>query len=1080
MPINCPPNIKPKCDITKLEKKVSSYINTYIAYCSYYDIPVSSFVIYYVENLEHKGIREFNISEVPILENLSSPRFNLEPVIMALKYNKYFLSIVVNDISRKEIGFILAEVIKTNTTLTKIVVSNTDIETNGLAALSTSLRENKHINIEVLDISNQKSFDNRMMHILSISFSVYPHSITHLNLSKNSCSTKGLTKLFTSFQMNYSFSLGILHLNLSGNKFDESVDAELEKWIDKVQQHARLQELILSNVGYAPFKSISKMKVFPYFTTLDISHNKIETNEAKLLCNFLKESKSIQNIDLSDSFEKYNIDLLMDGIKSMKRTDDISINLSSNPVLGNDGKWVKTLQTSKVSHLNISNIHFKDFVLEDIVASLKFASNLTTLIINNCKTKPKRNETLFNFFNYNKLRKLSFNGSFTPESIHTLLENIPSFPNFSIQSLNIGNNFLGDASVLPFCSIIREDKSLEELYCDGNNFSMSGWLSIYQALVINTKLKFIEYPMNDFNAILSSLTNQTKKSQMVSLIFDFQSLLQKLDTKSERGRFVVQNDSIFDIPAPLKPSQPITVPSHLTNQQNDIKMEDNDLSQSDSDSIVDVVSNAGTSSHIHLSEVFPNNSSQTREKANSVNNTLKLSTHGKVPPPLPKKPLRASSLTVKNLHQSSSIPDIFSGKYEQYDEEVDMDEPVRRATINELIIRLSHEKTPDIKFMHALLMTYRANFEPEELFERLAARYFMKPPRGLNEQEQKQWNDQKLKNIRLRVINSMKRWIEAHCHDFIDYPELATKLKLFLQCEEVQKNNGTAANQLITLLERNMESTLPELISESTLKELMPKINSLKEQNVFLTFSVQDVSEALCIVERDLYCRLQMKEFLNQSWNKGTAEERDRAAPTIRAMINLSNRVTTWCATEILKQSSASSRGKAITYFIKLGIDLRSKNNFNGVMEMYAALSLSAIMRLKKSWEHVKPKYKQAYEEFSELANSSQSFGNLRKAIKESSTPLIPYLGLYLTDLVFIEEGNPETFDEDGVKMVNFRKSEMLAEVLLEIQNFQESKYTYQTKNPALNYLFLTYEPKSERELYKWSLEVEKREDKKR
>lgn len=47
----------------------------------------------------------------------------------------------------------------------------------------------------------------------------------------------------------------------------------------------------------------------------------------------------------------------------------------------------------------------------------------------------------------------------------------------------------------------------------------------------------------------------------------------------------------------------------------------------------------------------------------------------------------------------------------------------------------------------------------------------------------------------------------------------------------------------------------------------------------------------------------------------------------------------------------------------------------------------------------------------------------MREALHRSDPPCIPYLGMYLTDLSFIEEGTPD-FTSDG--LLNFSKMRMV------------------------------------------------------
>lgn len=55
---------------------------------------------------------------------------------------------------------------------------------------------------------------------------------------------------------------------------------------------------------------------------------------------------------------------------------------------------------------------------------------------------------------------------------------------------------------------------------------------------------------------------------------------------------------------------------------------------------------------------------------------------------------------------------------------------------------------------------------------------------------------------------------------------------------------------------------------------------------------------------------------------------------------------------------------------------------------------------------------------------SDGRFRLMREALHRSDPPCIPYLGMYLTDLSFIEEGTPD-FTTDG--LLNFSKMRMVS-----------------------------------------------------
>lgn len=67
---------------------------------------------------------------------------------------------------------------------------------------------------------------------------------------------------------------------------------------------------------------------------------------------------------------------------------------------------------------------------------------------------------------------------------------------------------------------------------------------------------------------------------------------------------------------------------------------------------------------------------------------------------------------------------------------------------------------------------------------------------------------------------------------------------------------------------------------------------------------------------------------------------------------------------------------------------------------------------------------KQTIEKLQNIVSSDGRFRNLRDALHRCDPPCIPYLGMYLTDLSFIEEGTPN-FTEDG--LLNFSKMRMVS-----------------------------------------------------
>ena len=81
------------------------------------------------------------------------------------------------------------------------------------------------------------------------------------------------------------------------------------------------------------------------------------------------------------------------------------------------------------------------------------------------------------------------------------------------------------------------------------------------------------------------------------------------------------------------------------------------------------------------------------------------------------------------------------------------------------------------------------------------------------------------------------------------------------------------------------------------------------------------------------------------------------------------------------------------------------------MMEILSGLQSSSVFRLKQTWNGLSNKQKELFEDIKELMSRSHNYDKLRKHFKACNPPLIPYMGLYLTDLTFIEDGNTDLIE---------------------------------------------------------------------
>lgn len=90
----------------------------------------------------------------------------------------------------------------------------------------------------------------------------------------------------------------------------------------------------------------------------------------------------------------------------------------------------------------------------------------------------------------------------------------------------------------------------------------------------------------------------------------------------------------------------------------------------------------------------------------------------------------------------------------------------------------------------------------------------------------------------------------------------------------------------------------------------------------------------------------------------------------------------------------------------------------------------------------VNNKTTQTLAEIRKLMGANRNFQEYRDIVHSVNPPCIPFLGIYLQDLTFIEDGNPDFLRSSDI-LINFAKRQKTAEVILELKQFQSLPYNF-------------------------------------
>jgi hypothetical protein len=155
---------------------------------------------------------------------------------------------------------------------------------------------------------------------------------------------------------------------------------------------------------------------------------------------------------------------------------------------------------------------------------------------------------------------------------------------------------------------------------------------------------------------------------------------------------------------------------------------------------------------------------------------------------------------------------------------------------------------------------------------------------------------------------------------------------------------------------------------------------------------------------------------------------------TVARYIEHTNMTTRWIATKILGGASSRSRGKMLSYFVRLMELLKERGDYTGMINVFTTLNTNSIWKLRKSWKYVDSKRTKSFMRFEAVIKPMANFAGYRDLLAKSSPPAVPALAILTKDLVAIEEQPTYVEDDDGnpTQHLNWVKFAQLAAVLSE------------------------------------------------
>uniref|UniRef100_A0A672LNS8 Son of sevenless homolog 1-like n=1 Tax=Sinocyclocheilus grahami TaxID=75366 RepID=A0A672LNS8_SINGR len=286
---------------------------------------------------------------------------------------------------------------------------------------------------------------------------------------------------------------------------------------------------------------------------------------------------------------------------------------------------------------------------------------------------------------------------------------------------------------------------------------------------------------------------------------------------------------------------------------------------------------------------------------------------------------------------------------------------IKAGTVLKLIERLTFHMYADPNFVRTFLTTYRSFCKPQELLDLLMERFDIPEPKPIEADQMAMENgDQplsaELKRFRKEFVQPVQlRYTHTHTHS-------------------CHLSAGKAMRKWVELALSNVQ------------------IYFLKIYAIYSTLLA-----------------VQPSELVGSVWTK---EDKEINSPNLLRMIRHTTNLTLWFEKCIVETENVEERVSIISRIIEILQVFQELNNFNGVLEVVSAMNSSPVYRLDHTFEQIPSRQRKILEEAHEL--SEDHYKKYLAKLRSINPPCVPFFGIYLTNILKTEEGNPDFLKRHG------------------------------------------------------------------
>ncbi|KAL8916183.1 MAG: hypothetical protein Q9172_006414 [Xanthocarpia lactea] len=253
--------------------------------------------------------------------------------------------------------------------------------------------------------------------------------------------------------------------------------------------------------------------------------------------------------------------------------------------------------------------------------------------------------------------------------------------------------------------------------------------------------------------------------------------------------------------------------------------------------------------------------------------------------------------------------------------------------------------------------------------------------------------------------------------------------------------SSTDKSSTQTLSSAPGQSTVESAQDQARLLAPYPRTTLCKVHwHLFMRTSDEDIAQELTRIDWIMFASIRPRDLVRHVSLPEAEKEQCKSLQNVTRMIDQFNHIAFWIANIILLRDKSKHRAKALEKCMAIAWRLRQLNNYNSLGAVVAGINGTAVHRLYQTRELVPHHIQKQFMRLEILMGTQKSHFAYRLAWSNTSTERIPFLPLHSRDLASAEEGN-STYIGEGGDRINWKKFEVIGEVVVSIQRSQATSY---------------------------------------